>query len=70
MPSTDKGLEGEGLGLGGGAGGVTPGIRNKGTGGEAVSEGIRSEAFLRQREANSRDGTGTAYDWLSELKNI
>lgn len=62
IPSPDRGLDGEGLGLGGGAGGVTPGIRNRGTGGEAVSEGMRREAFLRQREANSRDGTGTAYD--------
>lgn len=66
--SLQSGLEGDVLGLGGGAGGVTPGIRNRGSGGDAVSDGISSLAFRRQREANSNVGTGTAYDWLSVLK--
>lgn len=68
MPSLDNGFEGEIVGLGGGAGGVTPGIRKRGTGGDAVSEGIKSLAFRKQSEANSKQGTGTAYDWLSVLK--
>lgn len=60
MLSFDRGFDGDGLGLGGGAGGVTPGIRNNGSGGEAVSEGINNLAFRRHSEANSKHGTGTA----------
>lgn len=67
-PSSDSGLEGASPGEGGGAGGVIPGIRNSGTGGVACDEGMRREAFLRHNEANSNEGTGTAYDWLSQLK--
>lgn len=67
IPSLERGSDGDILGLGGGAGGVTPGIRKSGTGGEAVSEGISNLALRRQREPNSIHGTGTAYDWLSVL---
>lgn len=60
LSSSATGLEGDILGEGGGAGGVTPGIRNKGTGGAVEDEGIKRKAFRRHKEANSRDGTGMA----------
>lgn len=68
MLSFERGFDGDVLGLGGGAGGVTPGIRKSGSGGEAVSDGISSLALRRHKVANSKHGTGTAYDWLSVLK--
>ena len=47
---------------------MTPGIKNKGMGDVLLSEGKRVAALRKHREANSREGTGTAYDSLSVLK--
>lgn len=58
--SFDKGLDGAGPGLGGGAGGVTPGIKRRGTGDEAASEGSNKIALCKHNEANSKVATGTA----------
>lgn len=60
-------LEGAGPGLGGGAGGVMPGLTSRGTGDDTAFEGSSNCAFLRHKVANSNVGTGTAYDWLSVL---
>lgn len=63
------GLDGAKVGLGGGAGGVTPGTKNKGSGGaSASSAGNNALAFRRQKVANSKVGTGMAYEMLSKLQ--
>lgn len=62
LESMSNGEEGAGPSFGVGAGRATPGLTYTGFGDLSDSEGRSIKAFFRQIDANSKVGTGTAYD--------